>query len=436
MTAISASSVANCYVDLTMPTDMGSLSFLNGNPGLHELEHGLSKAIKCAFSTVGEGQTFYQSEFNNAAAALADAGMLRVSGVGESPEQTFSRINDFLEIVKQYGDKGWYVRVGRDVLSLGGSLLLVAMVLSKLLSPEHKNNTDFSAANHPLGNLAGDLGLVALEGSKMLLTTSLSYPTLMRHHFTDEIVKRVTTVVDLLQACLDEHSAGEPAHSRLPSTPIRRRVLQCMEKGRDISTVFTLFNTTLSAVRATLWSIETLARDTAPASSRGLLRIVQNISDIVRAICSTVGTYGRKKMFAEDLTHCKSAVSAMRHQLRFENVATILPRLQKIELLISVCSTPLLDQIAKSNQRIKAYLNAPVHSLQDVQNFLQQSGIAYAVASDGHFLHDRPPENKWGQRFVDGAYQCALTQLARLPFRFALMGQCQLSRPAEYLFKR
>ncbi|MBB3214812.1 hypothetical protein FHW67_004135 [Herbaspirillum sp. Sphag1AN] len=394
------------------------------------------KAFKAAFSTTQTGQTFYQAEYERAAPALTDSGTLSSISADQNLRQGFAEIIGVLEELQQSGKTGLRFRLWRDGISLVGSALLLGTVAAAFFSSEHQEDVDFSIANNPFGNLAGEVGLIVLEGSKVLLTTSLSYPTLKRHHLTDEFVKRITVCVELLQACLDEHSAGEPAHSRLSSRPIRRRALQCMEKGRDISTVFTLINTTLTTVRLALLSIENLGSDAAPASWRGMLRLVQNVSDCTRAIFSTVGTFARNKLFGDDLTNCKMAIPAMRHGLSNANAASVLPRLKKMERLFSLCSTPLLIQIAKSAKLTRDYLNTPNESTQDVKDFLLRSGITYSAGDGGSFLHDKPPEDQWGQHFVDGAYVCAPLQLARVPYRATLGWQYQMSRLAELLSRR
>lgn len=436
MPEFQTSSVANCYVDSRVSMVPDPLIFQNDNAVQRELEYQLINAFKRACSTTTVGQTFYRTEFDRAVNALTNMGCIDDAHTDrEDPEQIFSRLTRLLDELQQVGNKGLSFRLWRDGISLVSSVILLSTVASTLLSKESQGDGDFSAANHPFGNLAGDIGMVALEGSKMLITTSLSYPTLKRHHLTDEFVKRITTSVELLQACLDDHSAGESAHNRLPSHPIRRRALQCMEKGRDISTVFTLLNTTLSTVRAMLWSIETLGNDASFASWRGLLRLVQNVSDSTRALFSSAGTFARNTLFSSDLERCKSAVPAMRSQLFHANSASLKSKLEKIAILCSVCSTPLLCRIAKSEQLFKSYQEAEINSEQDVQDFLRKAGIAFTVAHDGRFLHDKPPENQWGQRLVGGTYTCAPAQLVRVPYRLALWAQYQLGRLAELPFR-
>ena len=444
MPEITTSSVANCYVHSPVAMVPAPSALSNGRAGQCPIELDLARALKSACSTTRLGQTFYQTEFDRAASALTNDGIIDANPIdgharSDDPTQIFSKLTALLDELEQVGNRGLSFRLWRDGISLVSSVVLLGTVASSLLSRECQDGDDFSAANHPLGSLAGDIGLVALEGSKMLITTSLSYPTLKRHHLTDEFVKRIKTSVELLQACLDDHSAGEPAPSRLPAHAMRRRALQCLEKGRDISTVFTLLNTTLSTIRAGLWTIETLANDSGSASWRGLLRLVQNVSDSTRAIFSSGGTFARNRLFSSDLAHCKSAISAMRHQVGFANAASVVPQLKKIELLLSQCSTPLLSRIATSEQLLKSCQQAKIDSPQQVQDFLTQSGIAFTVArgvGGADFLHDKPPENQWGRRLVDGAYTCAPAQLARLPYRLTLGAQYQMSRLLELCAKR
>ena len=409
------------------------ISCTQTSPEQGDLERNFVKAFKLACSTTGLGQTFYRPEFDRAdsllthAQALLDSTDQAMQTGTEDLDGVFHKLAAFTEELKQTASHGLRFRLWRDGISLVTSVMLLGSVVSALLSKEQRRDDDFSAANNPFGALAGDVGLVLLEGGKMLVTTSLSYATLKRHHMTDEFIKRMTVSITLLKACLEDQRGS----ASVVASPLQRGVLQCMEKGRDISTVFTLLNTTLSSVRGVLLGIELMGSSAGPASWRGLLRLVQNASDSLRAVFSTIGTAARTKLFSLELEQCQTALPVLRQQLHIGNAAHVLPQLKKMALLFSVCSTPLLTRIAASSTLITAFKNTELASLDGVQNFLEQAQIPFVVDGDGQFLHAQAPENRWGERLVKGVHQSALSQVLRAPYRLALEAQYQMSKPSE-----
>jgi len=111
-------------------------------------------------------------------------------------------------------------------------------------------------------------------------------------------------------------------------------------------------------------------------------------------------------------------------------------RLEKMALLFSVCSTPLLSHIAASPPLIAEFKNTRITSPEALRKFLTHNQIAFVVAKDDKFLHNEAPENQWGERLVKGAYQCTLSELLRAPYRLTLETQHQMSRPSESIVRR
>lgn len=399
------------------------------NPRQRDAEGAFAKAFLRAYGTTGPLQTFYAPEFRRAGVALKSSPHPAAENSEAELDVVFRHLDTFLDELKQTGDKGLTFRLWRDGISLATSVALLATMVSALTSQEEPGTGDFSAANNPVGSPAADWGLVLFEWSKALVTTSLSYPTLKRHHLVDEFVKRLTAGTALLSACLEDQSETSPLKHASQWETVKRSALQCAEKGRDVSTLFTLLNSALPVARGLLWSTEMMGGGATPASWRGLLRLVQSGSDSLRSVFSTIGTVSRNKLFGIELNQLKAALPALREQLRNCNPEQVLPQLQKMELLFSVCSTPLLSRIAGSKDLISEFKNTDIASPDALQNFLKSWQIP--VASHGAFLYGEAPENHWGERLVEGTYKGTPGMAVRAPYRLTLETQHQMSRPSE-----
>jgi hypothetical protein len=410
------------------------------SPKQRDLERHFAKAFKCAYNTTGLSQNFYRPEFDRAGSALKHAAPVDETAhqakeiADPDMDAVFSNFDAFLDELKQTGNKGLKFRLWRDGISLATSIALLATMASALMSQEERSAGDFSAANNPVGSPAADWGLVLLEWSKALVTTSLSYPTLKRHHLVDEFIKRATASAALLAACLEDQAPTSPVKNASQWDAVKRSALQCTEKGRDVSTLFTLLNATLPVVRGLLWSTEMMGGGTTPASWRGLLRLVQNGSDSLRSVFSTIGTASRNKLFGIELDQLKTALPALREQLRNCNPEQVLPQLKKMELLFSVCSTPLLSRIAGAKELIADFKKTDISSPDALENFLKSRQIP--VAGNGVFLCSEAPENHWGERLAEGTYKGTLSMAVRAPYRLTLETQHQMSRPSEGLHDR
>lgn len=399
-----------------------------GNPAQRGLERSFAKAFKFACNTTGLSQTFYRPEFDRADTALMHAAPLDETSDADL-DAVFQHLDTFLDELKQTGDHGLKFRLWRDGISLVTSVALLTTMASALMSQEERSAGDFSAANHPAGSLAADWSLALIEWGKALVTTSLSYPTLKRHHLVDEFVKRVTASAALLAACQEDQATLSSVKNASQWDAVKRSALQCTEKGRDVSTLFTLLNATLPVARGLLWSTEMMGGGTTPASWRGLLRLVQSGSDGMRSVFSTIGTASRNKLFGSELDRLKTALPALREQFRHCNPEHVLPQLKKMELLFSVCSTPLLSRIAASKVLITDFKNAHIASPDALQTFLEHRQIP--VATDGKLLYSKAPENHWGKHLAEGTYKSTLGMALRAPYRLTLETQHQMSRPSE-----
>jgi len=432
MPSISPSSGSIGYPNLGAATRITITPVATGSEKSKDLVLGFAAAFKQACSTTVLGQTFYSPEFNRAQDALR-----QIDALGEcrNADEAFRQLNAILDELKQTGKQGLKFRLWRDGISVLTSLTLMAIMASALQSQQERDSDDFSAANNPVGMLAADAGLVLLEGSKMLITTSLSYPTLKRHHLVDEFLKRITASVALLSACLDEQIGTVPANSVSRWNAVKRCVLPYMEKGRDVSTAFTLFNTVSSPARGVLWSIETVNGFNL-GSVRGFLRMMQNASDSLRSIFSTIGSAARTTLFTDELDQFKATLSELGKQCEHADAEQVLSQLKKMELLFTFCSTPLLSQIVASRSVIANFKSASITSFNTLKGFLDEEKITLVVSSDRQFLHSEAPENSWGEKLMQGAYKYRFSMVGRLPYRIVLEMQHQMSRALERIMRR
>jgi hypothetical protein len=410
------------------------------NSEQRNLEWRFATIFNRARNTTGLFQTFYKQEFDR-----AHAGLQYPSALDETPppghaaktsdpdiDAVFLTFDKFLDELKQTGDKGLKFRLWRDGISLVTGMALLAIMTNALMSQDECQADDFRAANSPIGSCAADWGLILCEWSKGLVTTSLSYPTLKRHHLVDEFVKRMTASAALLAACLENHAATSPMTNASRWEAVKWGALQCTEKGRDVSTLFTLLNSALPVARGLLWSAESAGGGATPASWRGLLRLAQNGSDSLRSVFSTIGTVSRNTLFGIELGQLKTALPALRAQLRLCNAKQVLQQLEKTELLFSHCSTPLLSRIAASKELLSDFIkDTEISSPDQLKRFFDNRKIPFTAASDAPILYSEAPENHWGKRLADETYKSTFSTTLRVPYRLTLEMQHQMGRPSE-----
>jgi hypothetical protein len=410
------------------------------NSEQRNLEWRFATTFNRACNTTGLSQTFYKREFDRADAApqqptVPDETPSRGQAAKTSDpdiDAVILAFDKFLDELKQTGDKGLNFRLWRDGISLVTAVALLAAMASALVPQDERPADDFRAANSPIGSCAADWALILCEWAKGLVTTSLSYPTLKRHHLVDEYVKRMTASANLLAACLKNHAATSPVKNASRWEKLKRGALHCTEKGRDVSTIFTLLNSALPVARGLLWSAESVGGGATVASWRGLLRLAQNGSDSLRSVFSTIGTVSRNTLFGIELDRLKTALPALREQLRHCDAEQVLPQLKKMELLFSHCSTPLLGRIAASNELLTRFIkDAEISSLDQLKRFFHANKIPFTATGDTSFLHSKAPENHWGKRLIDETYTGTFRTTLRVPYRLTLETQHQMGKPWE-----
>jgi uncharacterized membrane protein YgcG len=334
-------------------------------------------------------------------------------------------IESLLRGLQENGDTGLNVRLVRDLISLAASGGLLAAMGYALYSQDERARDDFTIANNPLGNPVLDWGMVLLEWSKAVITSSLSYPTLRRHHSVDEYVKRLELAMVLLRACVrGTRAAGTEAARTSPmaTTASRSRAigigaLRRLEKGRDFATPFTVINAVIPPVRGFLLCCELLGASAASGSWRGLLRVLQSTSDCVRSVGSTIGTGSRNRLFAAGLAQIEAELAQLHAECRDvrPDAGAIVQRLAKAELLFACCSTRLLAKLCATGTCIAALLDdaEPMTTPAALREFLEAQNISFvARPGDESFdelacdtLHDKTPENHWGERLVESGYR-------------------------------
>jgi len=413
---------------------------------------GIAGAIKRAYSSTDLLQTFYRPECRRTSepesvmqwpagvsATDAEAGCATDVGLRQNPAALFDQIDACIAALRQHSQQGLQCRLWRDGISLAVCVVLMGLMGRALGQRNDTEHDDFSALNHLTDNVYLDASTIVLEWCKSLVTSSLSYPTLRRHHLVDERIRRMSACTLLLDAAL----ALPPAAGR--ARGCRYQVVRYAEKARSAATVFTLFNTALPLLRGGLWALEQLGQGSTFACWRGLARLAQSGSDSLRAMCSGLGTIARDRLFHLELEQLQSRLNQCRSQC--QNVAdnltehvTDLPLHTNLGWLLSACSTPLLSRIAAqmsaSSPLLAALSSRTIDSPQEWCRLLEEHQIPVFLA-DHNYLHCQEPEDAWGRRGAAATgYRWSAATMLRLPYRLTLELQHQLSRPVEALLKR
>lgn len=396
----------------------------------------LIQGFKSVFAEAGGG--FYQTEFaaaenhlkhlpafNAASAICTDSSMPALRE--EETKVLMLQIGNILDEIKRTASAGLKIRLLRDLMSLVVSASMVTVIVNSFSGDDP--DSGFQTANDPLRSPVGDWALIGVEGLKTPFTLGLSYGTLKRQHMADEIGKRMTVYVNAVKEYL-----RDPA--LIKNTSAWNRVfyfgLQCVEKLRDFSTIFTILNTVIPPARLTLFAAEAMGANDAASSNRGLLRLMGNMSDSTRAISSAIGTSARTALLNHAMDDIKSDVETLFE--KYKNYGPDHPHvlgLKRLNLAFSFCTTPLLEQIMSSDKWAADFVrNGRLSSQEALAAFLTERKITFNLTDDG-LLTNKAAENAFGQQFQDGKFENTVNLSIRAPYRLWLIVQELLGRPWE-----
>lgn len=355
----------------------------------------------------------------------------------------------WLQGMRLTGDRGWYFRVARDLMSLVGNASLLAIISARFYRDATQPETSpltatgmwpgAAAANTPFGIPWADWTLLSFEGLKGLLTQSLGSPTLIRHHAVDEVLKRMDAGCRLLSACLPDDLPSATG----PSPSVWRDALGTLTQLRDVATLFTLTNTAVPPARLILWVSSWLEPDPRGLNSdRGALRVAGLVLDSCRAVTSLAGTWARNVAFSHDANGLQKRWQALgdaASRVPEAELSRVMRRVAHVMKISIHCDTLLLAKIASDDNLCRYLLGAPEP--------LTVSAIARACESYGVSAHSsgfgnmallslQPAENSWGKRWRDESWQWSATTSVRAAYRLLLAYQHWGSMLPEWLMSR